>query len=149
MWRQANGVIKILVPSLLLLAFLVACGGGTDSGPTENGLRDRAEKFAEGLSNEKWAEAYSYFAPEYKSQCSGFDFSLGSRVGITMVKGLMGLDESESIEFRVERLSVDGVRGQVSNAVYFNGERFDGVNTPDDWVFSVGDWWMVSHDEDC
>jgi hypothetical protein len=102
----------------------LACGSG-GSTQSEDGLRRRAESAFEVVSSERWAEFYaSYFSPESQAACPGTTFALTAELAMTTIKALMGLGDSDILEFDVQSVTVNGDRGQVTTAFYVNGAQF-------------------------
>ena len=136
---------------LLVSITLLACSS-TDSGPTEEGLRERAEAFATAASNGKWIEVHRFYTPDFQERCPSGEFAIVLGMGMTMLKGMMGIDEDEKIGFRVTAVTVDGLNGSVTLEWLYKGEPLDFGDSddevPDQWAFIDGQWWYAD-DEEC
>ena len=120
----------------------LACGSGSASDPTEDGLQSRAESLAKSQSDGKWDEWYKFLSPDSKSECSGADFAAAADFGISAFKESTGLEKSDELEFRVQEVTVQGTQGQVVVDMYLGGELF--FDSPNEhWVYADGNWWSV------
>ena len=142
---------NIGVISLVLIGILVIACGSSGSEPTKFGLRERAEAFAAVTSNEKWIEAHRFYSPEFQEKCPVGEFAIFLGMGMAMVKGMMGIDEDEKIEFHVTAVTVDGLNGSVTAEMLYKGEPLDffdsGDEEPELWAFIDGQWRYV--EEEC
>jgi hypothetical protein len=142
------GVVLLVLIGILV----IACGSSGSSEPTESGLRERAEAFATAASNEKWIEVHRFYSPEFQEQCPVGEFAIFLGMGMTMLKGMMGIDKDEKLEIHVTAVTVDGLNGTVTAEAFYNGEPLDffdsGDEEPVQWAFIDGQWRYV-HDEEC
>ena len=136
---------------LLVSITLLACSS-TDSGPTEEGLRERAEAFATAASNGKWIEVHRFYTPDFQERCPSGEFAIVLGMGMAMLKGMMGIDEDEKIGFRVIAVTVDGLTESDTKEMLYKGEPLDFGDSDDEgpaqWAFIDGQWRYVD-DEEC
>ena len=122
----------------------VACG--SDSSPTEDGLRDRADTLLKATGEGRWATAYGFLSPESKSQCTSSEYAISAGAALAAVKGLLGLAKSEPVEYGIGDVIVEDNRGRVFASIYFDGVLFE--NNPedefDDWTFVDGEWRLIN-----
>ena len=137
---------------LLVSITLLACSS-TDSGPTEEGLRERAEAFATAASNGKWIEAHRFYTPDFQERCPSGEFAIVLGTGMTYLREMMGIDEDEELEYHVTAVTADGLNGLVTAEMLYNDEplNFGGSEglDPEPWVFIDGEWWHVEDEEGC
>ena len=137
--------------ALVLIGILVIACGSSGSEPTESGLRGSAEAFATAASNEKWIEVHRFYSPEFQENCPVGEFAIFLGMGMVMVKGMMGIDEDEKIEFHVTAVTVDGLNGSVTAEMLYKGEPLDFGDTDDEgseqWAFIDGQWRYVDDGE--
>jgi hypothetical protein len=134
---------------LVLIGILVIACGPSGSEPTKFGLRERAEAFAAVTSNEKWIEAHRFYSPEFQENCPVGEYAIFLGMGMAMVKGMIGIDEDEKLEYHVTAVTVNGVNGSVTAEILYNGEPLDFEDLgSDQWAFIDGQWWYAD-DEEC
>ena len=144
---------NIGVMSLVLIGILfIACGSSGSSEPTESGLRKTAEAFATAASNEKWIETHRFYSSEFQEMCPAGEFAINLGIGIAMLKGLMGIDEDEKLEFRITAVTVDALNGSVTSEFLYKGEPLDFGDGEDEvtnqWAFNDGQWRYIEDDDD-
>ena len=143
---------NFMVMVVLLVSIMLFSCSSTDSGPTEEGLRERAEAFFTTTSNENWIEAHRFYSPEFQENCPAGEFAINLGMGMAMLKGLMGIDEDEKFEYGITAVTVDGLNGTVTAEALYKGEPldfFDGDDLgPELWAFIDGQWRYVD-DEEC
>ena len=141
---RSMGVILLVLIGILV----IACGSSGSSEPTESGLRERAEAFATVTSNEKWIEAHRFYSPEFQENCPVGEYAIFLGMGMAMVKGMIGIDEDEKLEYHVTAVTVNGVNGTVTAEILYNGEPLDFEDLdPDQWAFIDGQWWYADYEE--
>ena len=145
---------KFVVLIVLLVSIMPLACSSTDSGPTEEGLRERAEAFATAISDGKWIKGHGFYTPDFQERCPSGEFAVVLGMGMTMLKGMMGIDEDETIEYHVTAVTADGSKGLVTSEMLYNGEPLDFGDSGDfdteEWVFIDGEWWYAEdREEEC
>ncbi len=151
-------LLLLLVIGTLLLG---ACGAPTTTpAPTEEFLRQRAEAAFESFSAGKWLEFYEYMSPRFREECKAGEFAIEMGTAMTMVRSFMGIEENESLEWLVSRVTVEGEEGKVWTDILYKGapdENTDRLPSIIDeaeegederWVFLDGQWWIYSEEGD-
>ena len=74
-------------------------------------------------------------------------------MGMAMLKGMMGIDENEELEYHVTAVTADGLNGLVTSEMHYHGEALSFGDSEDfdseQWVFIDGEWWYVEDEEGC
>ena len=144
--------MKVVLVGLLLIAglFVIGCSS-TPAEPTEENLRSRAESNAAAFSDEKWLKVHKFYPPEFQEKCPSGEFAIFAGMGMTMLKGFMGIEDDENLDIKITSVSVDGSHGLVSSEILYNGELIDFGDSEDsigeEWVFINDEWWVA--DDEC
>ena len=144
---------KFMVMVVLLVSVMLLACSSTDSGPTEEGLRERAEAFATAATNGKWIQVHRFYTPDFQERCPSGEFAIVLGMGMAMLKGMMGIDENEELEYHVTAVTADGLNGLVTSEMHYHGEALSFGDSEDfdseQWVFIDGEWWYVEDEEGC
>lgn len=114
-------------------------------GPTEAALKIRAEEALAALSNEQWLDYYEFLRPAARESCSAREFAAQMGVVFSLIKGLVGAQAGEHLEFRLGDVKVNGDKGSNKTNLLFKGEPLEfgaDMSSDDEWVFIDGQWWI-------
>ena len=142
------GIKHLMSLTAAAVAIGIACSsqGVTEiSEPTEEALMARAAEWADAFENEKWLDIYRLSSPTFRETCPGTTYAASIGVAMAFLRGLLGIEESDTLELRVSNATVKGTRGNVDGEVLYNGEPIShgDDDDPDRWVFEEGNWWYV------
>jgi hypothetical protein len=148
-----RGLPRCLAVALILAVAFAACTrepspeGTVDAAPTppaaptDARLDLRAAALYEHLSEERWAEAYTYLTPELRAGCPVEEFTSRMARGWAFAKSVLRVEEDERLLLRVERVEVEGQAGRVFTELSYRGESLGVAEDEfESWVFADGDW---------
>ena len=113
--------------------------------PTESALRSRAEEALNALSDEQWLDYYQFLIPAAREGCPAEEFAIQMGAVFGLIKGLLGAEKGEHLEFRLGDIEMNGGHASNKTEILFKGEplAFGGAMSSDDeWVFIDGQWWI-------
>jgi hypothetical protein len=113
--------------TLPLIVLALACGGGSDNGPTEKNLRQQLLATWAALQSSDYEKLYSYLSEDVRSHCTLEQL----KVQTELVRGSVGPN------FLAARLYIDNVVVQGDHATYESTYALNGA------ILSTGSRGMV------